>query len=68
MTDGPNFPGPGTAALFGAALVFAAVGFGEANSGIKAVALIGGLLLFLVGSWIEWNSFKERKETREKKQ
>jgi len=63
MTDTPNFPGPGTAALFGAAIVFAAVGF-QANFLVKIAALVGGFLLLIVGFWIELKSFKERKPTQ----
>jgi len=59
MADTPNFPGPGTAALFGAALVLAAVGF-QANLFVKIAALSGGFVLLIVGFWIERKSFKER--------
>lgn len=59
MSDTPNFPGPGTAALFGAAVVFAAVAF-QADLLVKVAALTGGFCLLIVGVWIEWKSFKER--------
>jgi hypothetical protein len=52
MIDTPNFPGPGTAALFGAAVVFAAVGF-QANFLLKLAALFGGFVLLIIGFWIE---------------
>jgi len=57
LSDLPSliFPGPGTAALFGAALVFAALAWtgGDSSQTVKWAAFVGGVALLIVGALIE---------------
>ena len=69
--DNVNLPGPGTAALFGAALIFAAIAwsardFSEVQKWIVLVSgIILGVSLLITGIWIEKRSFEEK--AREKR-
>lgn len=62
MSNVPTFAGPGTAAFFGAAIVFFAVVW-TGNTipwYISLIGIFGGLVLMVAGRWIELLARKER--------